>query len=140
MALGVDVRIHADGDASGPPQALGDRLNPRQLACRFDVDGLQPERHGAFELAARFADAGKHDVLRLESDAPRQINFPDRIRVGGAAEGLEERSNRERRVGFQRVVQRMRIPVKRVVDFPESCADVGGAVDVERRSDPIGNG
>ena len=44
MALGVDVGVDAHRDAHRAAQARADRLEPRQLARRFDVDRLEPER------------------------------------------------------------------------------------------------
>ena len=51
MALRVDIGIDAHGDPRRASEALGDRLDPRQLAGRLDVDRFEPERHRAFELA-----------------------------------------------------------------------------------------
>ena len=64
MALRVDVGIHPDRDARDGALSRGNRFDARQLARRFDVDGLQTERHGAFELGHRLPDAGEDDVPR----------------------------------------------------------------------------
>ena len=50
MAAGIDVGVHADRHAGDRAEPRGDRFDARQLAGRFDVDRLQPERDGAFEL------------------------------------------------------------------------------------------
>ena len=138
MAFRVDVRVDADGDARDASEPRGDRLEPRQLARRLDVDGLQPEGDGAFELLGRLADAGEDDLRRLESGAPRDFDLPDRVGVDGAAELAQQARDRERRVRLQRVMQRVRIAGERLVDLAVAIAERARAVDVERR--PFGGG
>ena len=62
MTLRIDVGVQPNGNARRPSEPRRDRFDARQLARRFDVDRLQREPHGAFELLRRFADAGEDDL------------------------------------------------------------------------------
>jgi hypothetical protein len=66
MALGIDIRVDAHRDAHRSPEPRPDRLEARQLAGRFDVDRLDPERHRRLELLRCLADAGEDDLRRRE--------------------------------------------------------------------------
>ena len=76
MAQGIDVGVHAHGDARDAAEALGDRLDARELARRFHVDRLDAEADGAFELGRRLPDAGEDDGRGCEARLDRQLDFP----------------------------------------------------------------
>ena len=68
---------------------------PRSMACA--------------ELGRRLADAGEHDLRRNEPGAQRDVDLAAGIRVGVAAERPQQPRDRQRRVGLQRVVDRVRV-------------------------------
>ena len=104
MAPGVDVGVDANRHARHEPRPHRQRLDALELAGRFDVDRLQPERHRAFELGVRLADAGEDDVARRETGLAGQLDFPNRVRVGPGAQLAEQARDGQRRVGLERVV------------------------------------
>ena len=75
----VALRVNPDIDAKSHPhhasEPYGDRLEPRELARRLDVDRLQAERDGALELLGRLADAGEHDLRGDEAGPERDVDL-----------------------------------------------------------------
>ncbi len=74
-----------------------------------------------------------------ETGAQGDVDFAARVRVGAGAKAAQQPCNRESRVGFEGVVQRVRIAGERCRDRPEALRDDGGAVDVERGAFRCGN-
>src|SRR5437867_1886703 len=70
----------------------------------------------------------------------RHVEFPDRIGVDSAAKRAQHARNGERRIRFERVVERVGIAVERVVYRAVARADRRGAVYVQRRAFGGGNG
>ena len=134
VAVRVDVGVDADRHASHAPLARGDRLDPIELARRFDVDRLEAERHSAVELRSRFPDARKHNVRGLKPGLAGELNFPDRICVGRASELAHQPRDRERRVRLEGVMERVRIAAERGVDGAIPRSERRGAVNVHRRA------
>ena len=123
VAFRVDVRIDPDRDARHRTVPRGDGFDTRQLACRLDVDGLQPEWNRLLELGHRFPDAGENNVAEGEAGARGQFQLPDGVGVGGAAQVVDQPGDGEGRVGFQGVMQGVRVVRERAIDGPESLAD-----------------
>ena len=98
------------------------------------------ERHRAFELRGRLADAGEDDVGGREARLARHLDFPDRVRVGRAAQLAQQPRDRERRVRLSARSAAVRIVAERGVDRAVALAQHGGAVDVDRRAHGVGNG
>ena len=61
-----------------------------------------------------------------------QLDFPDRVRVGGAAELAQRARETERGVGLERVMEPVRMAAEGVVDRAVALAQHGGAVHVDR--------
>src|SRR5262249_12184845 len=139
VAPRVDVRVEADRDPRHAIEPLRDRFDTRQLAGGLDVDRLHAERDGAFELRRRLADAGEHDLRRVVSGSTRGLDLPHRVGVDAAAERAQQPGDRQRRVRLQRVVQRVRVAVERLVDRAVAIANRRCAVDVDRRADRRGD-
>ncbi len=133
VAQGVDVGIHPHRHTRDATEALRDRFDPRELAGRLDVDRFDAQIDGAFELGGRFADAGEHDLRRREPRFERQLDLPDRVGVGRAAQATQQPHERQRRIRLERVVQRVRIAAERLVDGAIPFAQQRGAVDVDGR-------
>ncbi len=134
MALRVDVRVDADGDADWTADPCGDRLDTIQLSGRFDVDRLQPERNGAFELCGRLADAGEDNVGGSKTRSPRDVDLPNRIGIHAAAEITQCLDDAEGRIGLERIVEPVRVIGEREVELVIPIADGGGAVNVDGRT------
>ena len=132
MALRVDVRVDAQRHARHKSQPRRDRFDACQLPHRFDVDRLETERYGAFELGGRFADAREDDVSGGKSGFAGQLDFPNRVGVGGAAELAQRPRETERGVGLECVMEPVRIAAEGAVDRTIALAQHGGAVDVDR--------
>ena len=98
------------------PVPLGDRFDARELAGRLDVDGLQAERDGAFELVGRLADAGEDDGRGREPRLARQLDLPDGVGVRRAAQLPHQARDREHRVRLQRVVDGVGVTAECFVD------------------------
>src|SRR5439155_27295094 len=99
-------------------------------------DRLAPQHDGAFELRRRLADAREHDLRRIEARRPRDLDFPDRVRVHRDAEAAQEARDGQRRVRFQGVVQLVGILAERRVDRAVPLAKHRRAVHVDGR--PLG--
>ena len=112
MAARVDVRVHAQRDPRARLALARQRVDPLELALRLRVDRLDAEIDRLRELGGRLADAGEHDLRRNESGAQRDVDLAAGIRVGVAAEAAQQPRDRQRRVGFQRVVDRVRIATR----------------------------
>ena len=132
MALRIDVGVDAQRHARHQPQPRGDRFDATKLPHRLDVDRLETERHGAFELGGRLADAGEDDVGGRKARLASELDLPDRVRVGGAAELAQRAREPERGVGLERVVQPVRMAAEGAVDGTVALAQHGGAVHVDR--------
>ena len=132
VALRVDVGIDAERDACGRAEPRRDRFDARELADRLDVDRLEAQRHGALELGGRLADAGEDDVGRRKPGLARQLDLPDGVRVGGAAELAQRARETERGIGLERVVQAVRMGAESGVDRTIAIAQHRGAVHVDR--------
>jgi RNA polymerase sigma-70 factor (ECF subfamily) len=116
VTLGVNVRIDAKGDASADAGPTGDSFDARQFACRLDVNRLEAERDRSLELSRRLAHSRKHDVGGREAGLQRKLDFPDRIRIGCAAQPGQQAHNGQRRIRLQRVVQSVRVHAERGID------------------------
>ena len=92
MAARVDIRVHAQRHARDHALLAGQLIEAIELAWRLDVDRLEPERDGARQLVGALADAGEHDLARLEPAAQRDVDFAHRIGVDAAAEALSSRT------------------------------------------------
>ncbi len=132
MAASVDVGIDADGDARARLAGAGDGVDALELALRLGVDRLHAQVDRLRQLGACLADAGEDDLRRDEAGAQRDVDLAAGIRVDLAAERPQEPYDRERRVGLERVMQRVRIRGKGLVRGAVARRDRRGAVDVER--------
>ena len=126
-------------DACSRAEPCRDRFDARELAGRLDVDRLQAERHGALELGGRLADAGEDDVGRRKPGLARQLDLPDRVRVGGAAELAQRAREAERGIRLERVVQAVRMGAESGVDRTIAIAQHRRAVDVDRGAFGLGD-
>ena len=115
MAARVDVGIDADGDARPRLPLARDRVDAIELALRLGVDRLDAEVDGLGQLRAGLADAGEHDLRRDEPGAQRDVDLAAGIRVDLAAQAAQQPHDRQRRVGLERVVHRVRIRRERLV-------------------------
>ena len=114
-------------------QRLGQRLQKNLKGWKSEYFGpFFIERYGAFELRGRFADAGKDDVRGLKAGLSRELDLPNGIGVGRAAEIAHQARDRERGVGLQRVMQRVRVVAERGVDGAIARPERGGAIDIDR--------
>jgi hypothetical protein len=140
MAPGVDVGIDAQRHARLPLQPARDGGDAIELARRLGVDGADAVRDRVFELGPGLADAGEDDIGGSETGAERHLDLARRIGVGAAAERAEQAHDRQRRVGFQRVMDCVRIAVEGRVDRRVRLGDGSRAVDVDRGADAIDDG
>ena len=138
MALRVDVRVDAHGDAGLDAAGRGDGVDPLDLPFRLGIDAAQPEADGALELRIRLADAGEDDLRRREAGAQRDVDLADRVRVGGRAEAAQQARDAQRRVGLERVMQSVRISAEGLLHFAVAGGDRAGVVDVERSAEACG--
>ena len=115
-----------------------DGVDALELARRLGVDGLDAEVDRLRQLGVRLADAGEDDLRRDEAGAQRDVDLAAGVGVGAAAEAAQQARDRQRRVGLERVVQRVRVRRERLVDGAVARGDGRGAVDVERRA--VGGG
>ncbi len=139
VAPGIHVGVDPDGHAGDTPQPGGDRFDPSQLARRLDVDRLDVEGDRALELRRRLADPGEDELPRLETRGPGDVDFPDRVGIRGAAEFTQQTHDRERRIGLERVVNRVRVGAERSVDLSIALSNERRAVDVQRRAFLLGD-
>jgi hypothetical protein len=140
MTLRVDVGIDAQRHAGHATLVRGNRSNAIQFTRRLRVNRADLVGDGRLELIARLPHAGEHDVSRLKTSAPGDVDLAPRIGVGPTAERAQQPQQRQRRVGLQRVVNRVGILGKRSVDILIGAADRAGAVNVSRGTDGLDDG
>ena len=116
MAARVDIRVDADGDAGARLTLARDRVDPFELALRLRVDRLDAQVDGLRQLGAGLADAGEDDLGRDEPGAQRDVDLPAGVGVDLAPERPQQPDDRERRVGLERVMHRVRIRRERIVN------------------------
>ena len=104
VALGVDVRIHAQRDPHRRRQRHGARGDAVELSRRLGVDRLHAQRHGAVQLVAGLAHAGEDDLIGDEPGAQRHFDLASRVGIGLGAERPQQAHQRQRRVRFERIV------------------------------------
>ena len=115
-------------------RSLRQGVDPLDLARRLHVDRPHAELDRLRQLGGRLADAGEDDLWRDEPGAQRDVDLTTRVRIGVAAERPQEPHDRERRVGLQRVMNRVRIGGEGLVDGPVPGRYCRAAVDVEGRA------
>ena len=91
------------------PALAREPIDTIQLPFRFGVDGLDAEIDRLRQLGRCLADAGEHDLLGDEAGAQGDVDLAAGVRVRAGAKAAQQPRDRERRVGLQRVVQRVRI-------------------------------
>ena len=114
------------------------RVDALELAFRLGVDRLDAEVDRLRQLGVRLADAGEDDLRRDEAGAQRDVDLAAGIRVDLAAQAAQQAHDRQRRVGLERVVHRVRVRREGLVRGAVAGGDRRGAVDVERRA--VGGG
>jgi hypothetical protein len=139
VALRVDVGIDPQRHARDRAMRHGALVDPFELARRFDIDGEQPHRHRAIDLADAFSHAGEDDFVRTKAASCRDLHFAQRIGIRGAAERANQADDALRRVGFQRIVNPVRAIAERIIELAVRRANRSRVVHVawcsERRSD-----
>jgi hypothetical protein len=133
MAAGVDVRVDADRHLGARLPFPGDRVEPFQLSRGLGVDRPHAELHGLRQFGVGLRHAGEDDLRGDEAGAQRDVDLPARVGVDAAAEAAQQAHQRERRVGFQGVVDGVRVVAERGVDGAIAGGDGRRAIDVERR-------
>src|SRR4029079_1903241 len=93
-----------------------ERVEPIELPLRFHVDRANAEIDGLRELRRGLADPGEDDLHWNEAGAQREVDLAPRVRVRVAAQPPQEPRDGERRVGFQRVMNSMRVDVESLID------------------------
>ena len=124
VAPRVDVGVHADGDPRAGLALARQRVDPLDLAGRLHVDRPDAELDRLRQLGGRLADAGEDDLRRDEPGAQRDVDLTAGVRIGVAAQRPQQPHDRERRVGLQRVMDRVRIGGEGLVDGPYRAAIV----------------
>ena len=95
---------------------------------------LTPEIDRLGQFGVGLGDAGEDDLGRDEAGAQRDVDLAARIGVDARAEAAQQADDRQRRVGLERVMERVRVARERLVDGAVTRGDRGAAVDVERRA------
>jgi hypothetical protein len=140
VRLGVDVGVDPQRDARRAPRRDGHGGDAIELARGFGVDRADVLRHRELELVARLADTREHDVGGAEAGAERDANLAAGVGVGAAAELAQQAQQRQRGVGFQRVVNGVRVVGERAIDSRIRVANRLRAVDEHRRTDIVRDG
>jgi hypothetical protein len=140
VGLGVDVGIDPDRDLRADLALAGQRVDAFEFPGGLDIDHPHAEIDGLRKLGRGLADAGEHDLRRNEPGAQRDVDLAAGIGVGVAAQGTQETRDGQRRIGFQRVVDRVRVAGEGLVDGAVSPGDRRGAVHVKRRALGGGDG
>ena len=118
VALGVDVRIDAQRDARASRRARAASASMRSSSpADSTLIALTPRATALVELVARLADAGEHDLRRDRSRrAGRRRSRRRSWRRRALPRPRSRRSDGERRVGLERVVQGVRVRRERRVE------------------------
>ena len=135
VALGVDVRIDADGDAGDQAARRGNRFDALELARGFDVDRPQAERHR--RARARCIDLPTPvNTMSSAAKPARRATSISQIELASTALPRPRSSctSAERGVGLERVVQAVRVAAEGLVERRVAGTDRRRAVDVERRA------
>ena len=137
MAAGIDVRIDAQRDARAAVLRRRDGRNPIELAGRLGIDRRDACGDGGLKFFATLADTSEDDVSRIEPRAPGHLDFAAGVRVDLAAYRAQQANHRQRRVGLERVVDRVRVRGERLIDRAVRLADGASAVDVSGGADML---
>ena len=132
VAAGIDVRIHPQRHARACLALARQQIDPLELPFRFGVYGFDAEIDRLRQLGGRLADAGKDNLFGNEAGAQRDVDLAAGVRVRARAKAAHQPRDGERRVGLERVVQRVRIRAKCIVYHAITGGDGAGAVDVKR--------
>jgi hypothetical protein len=134
MTLRVDIGIDPYRDPRDTLLRACDGGNAIEFTRRFGVDRADALRDRVLQLLARLAHAREHDVARRKPRSLRDLDLAAGVRVGAAAERTQQPYDRQRRIRFERVMDRVRIRRERFVDRAIGFADRARAVDVGRRA------
>ena len=135
MAAGVDVGVDAHRDAR-PRLAVAARCASMRSSSPSDsaLIVLTPSSIAWASSAVRLGDAGEDDLRRDEAGAQRDVDLAAGIGVDAAAQAAQQPDDRQRRVGLERVVDRVRIRRRTPRPPRGSATRSWTAVDVEGRA------
>ena len=139
VRLGVDVGVHAEGDARRRAARRRYLAQRAKLWLRLDVEGedagIERERH----LGLRLADAREHDLLRCDTDFERAAKLAFGHDVHAGALAREGGEHAEIGVGLDRIAdKRARHVGKRVSEHRVMAFERRRRVAIEGRADLIG--
>src|SRR5688572_29616204 len=130
MTAGVDIGVYPQRHAGHAACCRGQVGDPIQFAGGLGVDDPDASTDRELEFLARLADAGEDNLVGSVSGPLRHLYLARGIGIDAAAEGSEQADDRERRVGLQRVMDRVRVRGEGGVDGAIRVPDRARAVDV----------
>jgi hypothetical protein len=126
--VGIDPQCHADAGAA----FVRESIDAIQLPFRLGVDRPDAEIDRLRQLRRRLADPGEHNLIGNEPGTQRDIDLAARIRIGTGAQRAQQPRHAQRRVGLERVMERMWISAERLVDGAIACGNRSRTVDIQR--------
>src|SRR5688572_16803928 len=131
MAPRFDVGIDAQRDTGLTALCDSRRGDPIEFACRFRIDRGDTKSYGTRDLGTRLADPREDDIRRGVSCAQCDLDLAAGVRVDAAAHGSKQPRNGQRRIGFERVMDAVRIRREGIVYRAVRVANRTCAVDVD---------
>ena len=135
MRLGIDVRIHTQGDGGDHAELARDLADEGNLGLALGVEGVDALLQPQLDLGAGLADAGEGALARITAGLFDAEEFAARDDVEASAFLREQVEHGKVRVRFRRITnETIELGSHRAGEPTEVIEDRAAAVDVERRA------
>ena len=132
VGLGVDVRVHPQGDRGGLAEAAGHGVDGLQFRLRFGVEAMDALAQGVLDLGHRLAHASERAAVGPPPRLEHAEQLAARDDVESRACPRQHLQHRQVRVGLDRITNQMVHAGHRLVEAVVVVGEGALAVDVER--------
>ena len=139
MGVGVDLRVHPDGDGRFEAEGAGDVVDAGQLRLALDVKRENPVLQGELDLGFSLADAGENTRPHLGACDEHPAEFTAAHEIEPGPEVREMPKDPEIRVGLHRIAQLRIQPRQSALQPAEIILHSRRAINVGRRAVELGN-
>src|SRR3569832_622314 len=134
MSLGVDVRIHAQRYRRARTHLRRDLVQSLQLRRGFDIETMDADLQRAAQFIRAFADARKHDLVRIAARAQHALELAHRDDVEARTQPRHHAQHAEIGIGLHRITHEVVDIGKRRVEGSPVALDGRARVDITRRA------
>ena len=137
VRLGIDIRIHADGDRGFHAERTGDFVDALEFSLALDIEGINALAERVGDFLAGLADTGKSAAVSAGAGFENAEQLAARDDVESRAEPGEDLEDGEVRIGLHRetdeVIKRRQRGVEAAVVFPNRIR----RIDIGRRPEAV---